>query len=362
MKKTFKTFAIMMMAAIGFTACSDDDSNGNGSVKEYALEVKYNLVPNDSTVEEQLQKTIQSAMKSIGISKDVPYLYITARDSADAAPKIKEIGSKIETVLDKNASEMYGNAYIMAIEKKQLETSDSKNCKWSCWYEANYPESANGIFVNPWTKADPYYVFQLEIFNKPGFFDDGPESKKYNNGAIYQHYESTDLNGGAKGAYLYLVMTGINTLSNASYRKKLITDVVMLNTGTDSHYPEYVDIAKDGTTRRYYPVLASKEGAEGPTNHDLNCGSGYPYLWMYYTRDYRDGWVLTNRTVTIDGVYGSSLVLLQNNFREREDLYYMRAYKKNEAGEWEDYGKANMNDGVGGSNISFYMSFRRVKL
>ena len=161
------------------------------------------------------------------------------------------------------------------------------------------------------------------------------------------------------------MISAVSEADHPKYKDRLITDVVMLNTEKDSHYPEYVDIAKGGVTRRYYPVLTADKGANGSTKHDLNDKAGYPYLWMYYTTDYRDGWVLANKN---DGsgelwktwVETSTFNVNTHNIQNASG-YYMHAYKKNAAGEWISYDIADMNEGVKGAFLYLCLGFQQVQ-
>lgn len=370
MKATIKTLAILTMAAASLAACGDDDNTENKNLKEYALQVKFNLIPNDSTVEAQLDKTIETAMSAIGLttsqSNDLttsqPYLYLAARDSADAAPKVQEIGKKLEDVLDKNKSQMSGSAYIMAIEKEQLEASDSKQRSWSCWYDAKYPAAENMITTNRWlTSTNTFYVYDLLIHNTGSFFPSRPGSERFNvndpEGYCYRYGGAIDLNSGACGAYLFLAMSGVSKYTHPMFFTRLITDVVMINTGGDSHCPESVLIPNywDGELRHYYPVTSTNHDVSS-TKHDLNDGAGGPYLWMFYTTDYRDGWVLANNNTD----KWETRVQEGRRRVDEETGYYMHAYKKNAAGEWADYGEANMNEGTKGDEIMLSLAFRKV--
>lgn len=362
MKTTFKSLAILMMAAAGFAACSDDDNTGNAALKEYALDVKFNLIPNDSTAETQLRKAIESAMSSVGVSKEESYLYITARDSADAAPKVKEIGQKLEVELDKSTSQMHGDLYIMAIEKQQLESSDSKQRSWSRWYQTNYPSAENSLADILWS-TDDQVILDLALYHVSKwyglYFDFSLSFYQIDNWMCWKHPETTDLNDGAGGSFQFLKLyaTANEHANRSVFWGKYIGDVMMLNTGDDPHYPEYVDIEKPGYIARYYPVF-TEDGEDGTSNHDLNDKAGGPYLWMYFTRD--KSWndlILGNRTNSKDKEVLKTQVTKNANLQERNDAYYMHAFKKNAAGKWEDYGIANMNEGTKGNPVYFYMTF-----
>lgn len=378
MKAAFYSLAILLMATAGLSACSDDDSNDKGNLKEYALQVKFNLEPNDSTVVTQLDKAIESAMRAIGLNVSRPddltssqsddladsqsYLYLAARDSADAAPKIQEMGKKLKDVLYDNASYMYGDVSIMAIEKQQLETVDSKQYHWSRWYKVNYPAAENSIWGSWLDRL--YFVYSLQLCNYRNIFARrGAPQDDMNNDTehwcyTFRHRYAVDLNDGAGGSYLYLVVRGVTKATHPTYGKQLITDVVMLNTGGDSNYPKSVNITKDGVSRCYYPVF-TYYGGSGPTKNDLNNGAGGPYLWMYYTTDPRDGWVLVNKD---SDKWYTQVTREKKGQEDGVSHYYMHAYKKNASGEWADYGTADMNEGTDGDKLMLALAFLKLGL
>lgn len=358
MRKTILSFISLTLAAAGFSACDDDDKNSVENQKEFALQVKINLECNDSTAEQQFINTVEAALSSVGISETQPYLYINARDSADAAPKIKELGSKIEAVLDKNASLLYGNAYILAIEKQQLESTDKKQQDWSCWYVMNYPESSNDRLAKKEWDNRRLLVYAMDIYNTNYWLNaPGTYWTSEADDVVLQVTLSPELNDDAGGAYVHLVLHAAQNGENWRFRSRLITDVVMLNTLNDAHYPEYVDLKRQGQTRRYYPVFAQDGGKNGSTEHDLNDEAGGPYLWLYYTTDKRDQWVLASNSDKANGTQYHTEICTDKNRSEENFRYYVHGFKKDLYNEWYDDGIANMNLGTKGDPIYMYLAF-----
>lgn len=360
MKRIFNTLAIVLMAALAVTSCSDDENNA-GDPREYAITAKCDVEAVDTTFQNLVPSIVDRAMQSAGINAQNPYLYITARDSADAAPQLQSIAAKMESVLGEASFQLTGHIDLFATEKQNLHLS-TKDQQWNLWSLTRLAEAENGTKPKlTWETTAQLYVYDMNVYSVDG--SSKPREIHYNdnNGKLtrVQHWDRMDLNEYARGNYIYMMFMGTTMPNSSTYRDKLVTDVVMINTGRDGNRPMFVDIEEGGVTRRYYPAEPHADSPEKVP--DLNYNAGGPYLWLYYTTDARDGYILANRTNEANKPTLYTKVVNTSNMNERPDYKYMHSYQLNSAGKWEDKGKADMNEGVGGSFIYLMKAYAKVK-
>lgn len=308
--KKILSLAVLLMAVAGFTSC-DNDENEDVVLKDYALAVHLHLDAVDEENEDNQKEVLglmDEALQAAGLENVGEYLYIQAADSANAAPQIKALAEKVETVLDKSTCEMVGHFTIKAVEKALISKDDPKNSPWKIWHVKDYGHPAVGNwFVHDYeeTKFGSYsgyssyvdgkitYAMDMRLVGwvKSFFGDGGPDDfRDYLGRRWYVCQES--FNTGTK-SNKYIICLAIqfataDELNNYSYRP--ITDVIGVYMPGVTKDP--VDVIKF-ESRYYYLVDMSDANKKDGHTANLNHGTGARDLYLYYTYDPYKGNYLT---------------------------------------------------------------------
>lgn len=264
------------------------------------------------TIRKKYWGLMDEALQAAGLENVGEYLYIQAADSANAAPQIKALAEKVETVLDKSTCEMVGHFTIKAVEKALISKDDPKNSPWQIWYGKDYGHPAVGnLFVHDYEEHEfgsypgfrPYiegkisYAMDIRLVGwKSNFFNTSiPEDFRDSYGKRwYVCQESLNTGTGSKyWPYLAIQFATKDELNNYSYSP--ITDVIGVYMPGVPRDP--INMIKF-ESRYYYLVDMTDNDKDDGHTANLNRSNSGKDLYLYYTRDPYLGNYLTRENLS----------------------------------------------------------------
>lgn len=281
MKKTFLFYFLALVLGLGFTSCKPDD---NSEEKQYICNLKvqsHRIESEDSTFimsYRNEKKMILSTCAKV-FKADSNFVFtITATSLDELKNKVQELFQQVSAEF--SDTEWKGNhtalAYWQEEERKSTRIGDVNfgngidQAFYRDYEDLCYDHAGIGWSTYSFDQTQTIRYIERIAIGTSNDFD-----KTYD-----LSLDDLDLNNWAGGKYVYLLAHERKWATDA-----IITDLIILK--SDYALGDKYTIQYNGRT---YHMSNRRNSSTG----DLNQGAGGPYLYLMYTKDYYDGYLLVN--------------------------------------------------------------------